>query len=149
MTAETTDRLAELLPAEDIAVLNRARSVLGGLMARAGAYGTDAIVDPPPVLSGTPDARDYGIVQAYAERAEEALFQVLNRGRHHAKVDMTDDQLHNREPVVRVRVIDTTTGADVSDQYVVGPLRSAETHCVGDGREPFQGDSPGEHDWRL
>lgn len=140
MTTETTDTLRSLLTDEDIAVLNRARSVLADLARRTGERGTATIVDPPAVASGAPDAEDYGYLRGYAEEAEDAVFKTIVRAHHHCKVPMTKEQIHNRAE-------ETVEGVRFAG-WVRHPEADRPAY-VGDGREPFQGDSPGEHDHRL
>ena len=76
--------------------LNRARTILKELEKRSenGAYGIDSRIG----WQVRAEARSLGRLAEAAEIAEERIFQVLNCARSRCGVEITDDEMFNRQP---------------------------------------------------
>ena len=129
MNAETTEKQRPLLSDEDIAVLNRARTILKTLAEDCQSRAVDRLVTTG---DETPDAHDFGYIQGFAEEADMFVFKTMVRVRYHGHVAMSEEQIHNLE-------------ADVVEGHPV----LEDVGYVGDVVDPFQGESPTEHDRRL
>lgn len=122
MTAELTEMLHEpALSTDDVAVLNRARTILGELDKEAERRAWEA----PKHGLDEANPQSWGRLAEVASVAEHMLFQVLNVASSYRCQELTKEQIHNE------------TAPDVTVSF------NAEV------RDPFQGESPGEHDWRL
>ena len=82
----------ELLDTFDIATVNAARAALTALVERCAKYypeeegrGRDSML------------RAAGGLEARAEQAEDLLFQLVNFAKHHLHIEVSDEQLFNRE----------------------------------------------------
>ena len=132
MSTETTEKLRPLLTDEEIADLSRARTILKQLGARCQKRAISRWVDG--YIEDAVDPHDFGLIQAFSEQAESAVFGTIVRVRHHGQVDMTDEQLYNAAP----------------EQDEVEGHRVLDTRLEEDWpTDRFQGESPTEHDWRL
>lgn len=82
----------------DVRTLNRARTILADIEKAAQKEAVALMVTDEriPVGLGIADPMDFGRLAEAADRANEAIFNVLNVGKNHAKIPLTDGQLHNR-----------------------------------------------------
>lgn len=89
-----TDERTEILSAFDVGAINIARSALDALVRENRP--------PETGLEGwrrDSYMRDYGHLQGLAEEASSLLFTLLNYGKHHLEIDISDADLHMHDPV--------------------------------------------------